>query len=190
MFELLAGIVVTLLALAMVLEPLLRPATGARVVGPAPMEEGELGDLSESESPKVQALLALKEIEFDRATGKLSDEDYALLKARYAAAALDAMKAEDVAAAAVAAPAAVPAAAHGGDDDAAEALVRRFKRRGQDGSLVCPTCGPRPEPDAVFCSTCGRSLLRAQASPRCHHCGAATPEGSKFCAGCGGRLAA
>ena len=42
------------------------------------------------ETARGQALIALKEIEFDRATGKLSDEDYAALTARYAAAALGA----------------------------------------------------------------------------------------------------
>ena len=40
------------------------------------------------------ALLALKEIEFDRETGKLSDEDYEMLKERYSAEALDALAEE------------------------------------------------------------------------------------------------
>ena len=35
------------------------------------------------ETPKGVALAALKEIEFDRETGKLSDEDYAFLKGKY-----------------------------------------------------------------------------------------------------------
>ena len=36
--------------------------------------------------------MALREIEFDRATGKLSDADYDELKARYTARAIDAMR--------------------------------------------------------------------------------------------------
>jgi hypothetical protein len=40
-------------------------------------------------------LLALKEIEFDRATGKLSDDDYAALKAKYSKVAIAAIEAEE-----------------------------------------------------------------------------------------------
>ena len=40
-------------------------------------------------------LVALREIEFDRATGKLSDVDYADLKTRYTREAIDAMRRED-----------------------------------------------------------------------------------------------
>ena len=39
------------------------------------------------------AVVALREIEFDRATGKLSDTDYAELKSRYTERALAAMRA-------------------------------------------------------------------------------------------------
>ena len=178
--ELIAGIVVTLTALALVLEPLLRPGGNIRSATP---DDVEFEDVEESESPKVQALLALREIEFDRATGKLSDDDYAQLKARYAAAAVAAMKEEDQAATRAPAPSAA------GSEDPAEAMVKRFKLRGGDQAR-CPTCGPRPEPGAVFCSTCGRSLLQPGAPARCYHCGTALPDGAKFCAACGGKIAA
>ena len=52
------------------------------------------------ETPKGVALPALKEIEFDRETGKLSDADYELLKGKYTAAALEALRAEEAASAA------------------------------------------------------------------------------------------
>jgi rRNA maturation endonuclease Nob1 len=66
--------------------------------------------------------------------------------------------------------------------DAAEEAVRRYRqRRG-----ACPTCGPRPEPDAVFCSSCGRYLPGA-----CPACGArVTAAGARFCPSCGSSLAA
>ncbi|HEY2824085.1 MAG TPA: zinc ribbon domain-containing protein, partial [Gemmatimonadales bacterium] len=170
--ELIAGIVVTLTALALVLEPLLRP--GGRVPLPAD-DDVEPEDPEESESPKIRALLTLREIEFDRATGKLSDDDYATLKARYAGEALAAMN-EEARASASADP-----AAH--VDDRAEAMVQRFKqRRGE--AMRCVVCGPRPEPGAVFCSRCGRSLLQADASARCFHCGHELPDGAKFCSTC------
>ncbi len=40
------------------------------------------------------------------------------------------------------------------DDDALEAMIRRHR-----GDLTsCPVCGPRPEVDARYCSSCGREL--------------------------------
>ncbi len=41
-------------------------------------------------------------------------------------------------------------------DDEIEAAVRTYRAR--LGPRACPTCGPRPESDAQFCSTCGRRL--------------------------------
>ncbi len=51
----------------------------------APASEGTRVDeiLDPEETARGRALLALKEIEFDRATGKLSDEDYSHLTERY-----------------------------------------------------------------------------------------------------------
>ncbi len=140
MLELMAGVIVALAALALVLEPLL--AKEASLSLPASVEP-DFTSIEESESPKIRALLALKEIEFDRATGKLSDEDYAGLKAKYSAEAVEEIKKEEVAAAEAV--------------DAAEHAVQLAKRA---ALVVCPACGPRPEPAAVFCSECGRLLSR------------------------------
>ena len=92
MLELLAGVAVAIAALAVVLEPVARPAPPA-----SPVDDDDEVPLEESASPKVQALLALKEIEFDRATGKLSDVDYDGLKTQYTGMALAAMRGEEAA---------------------------------------------------------------------------------------------
>lgn len=180
MLELIAGVVVAFAALVLVLEPLLR-----RGPADAPPERDDVESiaLEESESPKIQALLALREIEFDRATGKLSDEDYAALKAKYSVSAMAAIHAEERA-----------------DDDTAEredgardlgalaeAAVSRMRKR---GAVVCPACGPRPESGAVFCSSCGRTLANPDARPRCWACGAAIPSPARYCPSCGEALAA
>src|SRR5438067_8097812 len=73
-----------------VLLPILRPSSAANVS--TSIDEGE--DPDDDLSPQAVALRALKEIEFDRATGKLSDADYDTLKARYTAEALAALRAE------------------------------------------------------------------------------------------------
>ncbi len=142
MLELIAGVIVALVALALVLEPLL-----AKEPPPSPVEP-DFTSIEESESPKIRALLALKEIEFDRATGKLSDEDYTGLKAKYSAEAVEEIRREEVAGAADAAGAAA---------DAAEHAVQLAKHA---ALVVCPACGPRPEPAAVFCSRCGGLVSR------------------------------
>ena len=177
MLELIAGVLLAVGLLALVIQPLW---TGAGKPTPGPsgdVDEADLVDLDESDSPKIQALLALREIDFDRATGKLSDGDYEQLKARYTAKALAAMREEE-------ASEAIPSPDR---DDQAERMIARSKpgRR-----AVCPSCGPRPEPNVVFCSSCGRSLATASASPRCWVCGADLPAGARFCGGCGAAVAA
>jgi hypothetical protein len=136
------------------------------------------------------AIDALREIEFDRATGKLSDDDYASLKASYTRSALVELRskrgepaAEPIGSQQLAATpsmAGVPAIARG--DDPAEAAILRYRAIRRS----CDVCGPRPEPDPVFCSSCGKYLKGA-----CVTCGAVIDApASRFCANCGGSLAA
>ncbi|HJR33647.1 MAG TPA: hypothetical protein VJ817_01760 [Gemmatimonadales bacterium] len=123
--EMVGALAIAALVLWLVFEPVLGvPRESPELLEPEAPEETRRGT----------ALLALKEIEFDRETGKLSDQDYDLLKARYSAEALSAIAEED--GVVPEAPPAVPAGA----------------------ILSCLSCGPRPEPDAVYCSNCGRRL--------------------------------
>ena len=129
--ELVGALAIAALVLWLVFEPILGvPRESPELLEPEAPEETRRGT----------ALLALKEIEFDRETGKLSERDYDMLKARYSAEALSAIAEEDSPPPAV--DPAVPAV------PAVSAAVR----------LSCASCGPRPEPDAVYCSTCGRKL--------------------------------
>jgi hypothetical protein len=168
MLALVIGTLLAVAALAYVLYPLLfeSPMSGARSAmsrfAPVAPTGGD-----------EDAVAALREIEFDRATGKLSDADYSDLKTRYTARALEAMRAGGGAGApeGVAVP-----------DDAAEAAVLAIRRRLRS----CARCGPRPEADAVYCSNCGAYL-----DERCAGCGREVVEaGASFCAGCGRQLAA
>ncbi len=162
------AVAVGALALWIVLEPLLRPER----VGGLPAEP-----LDPEETPKGVALTALKEIEFDRATGKLSDADYQQLKTRYTAAAVEALRREEE-------------SALGADVEAMIAGRVRSLRSAPastSGAPECPSCGPRPEVDAVFCSSCGHRL---QAPATCPRCSAPLPPDSRFCETCGVRVAA
>ncbi len=114
------------------------------------------------------AIVALREIEFDRATGKLSERDYAELRRTYGERALREMRATN-------------AEADAKVEDPIEARVRAYRATRRE----CPTCGLRPEPDAIYCSTCGCFLDRA-----CPSCGTAIAEpGATFCSTCGKVLA-
>jgi hypothetical protein len=158
------GTLLAVAAMAWVLAPLFRADAG-RVAAPySPLRQ----DIA---ARRERAVEALREIEFDRATGKLSDADYDMLKARYTRQAVAAMRSESGAALV--------------DESEIEAAIRRA-REAQAAAPSCSIHGPRPEPDAIYCSECGRFLRGA-----CANCGAmTTAPGARFCEGCGHRLLA
>lgn len=169
MAALIVGTLLALGALAFVLYPMF---FGTRNAAPVPTPARRARGIDNDES---SAVAALRELEFDRATGKLSDADYAELKARYTKSAIAAMR----------------AAGRGGEtigttarpsDAEVEAIVLTQRQR----LAGCPTCGPRPESDAVYCSNCGRYL-----NNRCATCGAPVVAlEARYCNNCGNRLAA
>jgi hypothetical protein len=99
------------------------------------------------EHEKNIALLAIKEAEFDRAMGKLSEGDYSTLRSEYEDRALTALSALDV-------------------------LPHKSGDPPDDGTLVryCSACGQRFEIDDRFCAGCGsgRREVAARESPRRH----------------------
>jgi hypothetical protein len=80
------GLFVIVAAALFVAAPLFRPA-----IAGTPTDEG--GERERLERQKRQALLAIKEAELDYQMGKLSDEDFTQMRARFEAQALDAMAA-------------------------------------------------------------------------------------------------
>lgn len=154
---LVVGTILSVGALAFVLYPLFfAVARHTRVTDARPADDS--------------AILALREIEFDRATGKLSEADYRELKQTYAPRAV-----RELRAAQPAAEGAVPV-------DDIEAVAREYRLTHRE----CPTCGVRPEADAVYCSTCGGYLEK-----HCRECGADIIEpGAAFCSTCGASLQA
>lgn len=133
------------------------------------VDEGE--DPDDDLSPRAVALRALKEIDFDRATGKLSDADYEALRAQYTVAALAALREGD----------AGKGTGEGSQRPHHPSPVPRLP------SPVC-ACGSRPDPDAVFCASCGRRLT---ASPGfCSRCGTGLEADARYCGRCGVPVAA
>ena len=154
---LIIGTLLAVGALAFVLYPLFFDQPVARAVQARKVE---------SWSDDV-AVAALREIEFDRATGKLSEADYAQLKEQYTRQALARMRR-------------LPST--GAEEDEVEATIRAYRA----GRPTCDRCGPRPEGNATFCSNCGQYLPGS-----CEQCGRRVEEaGARFCSACGHRLAA
>ena len=162
MLELSLGILLAAGATYFVLLPILRPPVDS-ASGDVSGEEGE--DPADDMSPQTVALRALKEIEFDRATGKLSDTDYEQLKAKYTAEALAAMRMEP-----------------GFPPTLRPAPSSRLQ------APLCPEHAARPEKDAQFCSECGRRL--GSAPGYCARCGTALEDNARYCNRCGARVAA
>ena len=162
--ELTLAVLLAAAAVYFVLLPIFRVTPIDGVEGGDDGSEGE-----DDSSPRAVALRALKEIEFDRATGKLSDADYNALQQKYTALAVETYR--DVG--------------------------RRMRDAAPPGTPhpvspvshpVCPTHGPRSEPGARFCGECGRRLSSAHGF--CSRCGAALEAEAHFCNACGNRVAA
>lgn len=170
--EIAGAVLLGAVVLWLVLQPLYRPGSG-------------LPEYEEPEDPEETrrgiALLALKEIDFDRATGKLSDLDYEFLKQKYTTEALQAIREEEGGGVAT------------GMDRVETLVAARIDAIRAEGvgaaaaSLRCPRCGPRPESDTRFCSECGSALVD---SSQCQVCRSPLDPGSRFCANCGSRVAA
>ena len=94
------------------------------------------------ERQKLYAYAAIKEAEFDYRTGKLSENDFAGIRNRYTAQALEAI-------AALEAP--------------PPASSRPTAGRRPTRIAFCPICGHTVPPRANFCPACGRSLKEAVA---------------------------
>ncbi len=158
------ALVIALVAAALVLEPLLRAAPGEAASAPLPLfEDGDGAD-----DPRLvrrdRALAALKEIEFDRATAKLSDDDYQKMKAQFTAEALEALRHAD--STRVDRSARPPVRPSASTDEAVERLIASARERLAAGAGAagvagaarprsCLECGAVLEGRGRFCLECG-----------------------------------
>ena len=142
---------------------------------------------------------ALKDAEFDRETGKLTEEDYQVVRTRTMAEAagvlrqLDGLTPEAEAAfdaeieAAVARLREDGAAQPVAPDVAAavEAEIAALTKHGAPSrlKLACPDCGQPYQPGDAFCAACGASLANT-----CPQCGTFYRPGDAFCTRCGATL--
>lgn len=145
--------------------------------------------LGGSTDPVVEGLVgqrdatyaAIKELEFDHETGKLSDTDYRSMRAKMETKAVSLLQELD----ARHVPAGRNGEASGDDDQVIEREIQRLRRAPRaSGGLACPKCGTAHTAGDAFCAKCGTSLRGA----RCPNCGTRAALGDKFCARCGARV--
>jgi predicted nucleic acid-binding Zn ribbon protein len=114
-----------------------------------------------NERQRDEVLLALRDLEFDFKTGKVTEEDYGPLHAQLLAEAAKYIEAEKE------------------EDQQLETLIQ--SRRKSTSSLKCESCGTPLEAGQKFCSKCGQ----AAKSVSCPSCGKKIHAGDLFCSSCG-----
>lgn len=139
-----AGLLIAIVAVLLVLEPVIRAARGERIARSEGLLAEDEGDLDPTEDRKARALTALREIEFDQATGKLSDEDYAKLYERYSVEAVAALRETEQ-----------QHDGNAGKTDAVESLIARARSSRRAGPKFCEECGAELEGSRRFCVECG-----------------------------------
>ena len=115
----------------------------------------EWDEPTEAEARRRVTLLALRDVEYDYATGKLDETDYKSLKRELAAEALTAL--EHAEAESAAGPAAAP--------PELEAEIARL-RGGIQAGTTCGACGTVNDAGSGFCAYCGAPLSLSSAGPR------------------------
>lgn len=127
--SLLVGFVLLAAALVYVGRPFFeKPGKGAKTVSKA-------GQAQARES----VLSALRDLDFDFKTGKISEEDYQPLRAQLLTEAAQFMQTENK------------------EGEQLEALIQS-RRKSQSRQLSCPTCGKKIVLGDAFCSSCGTKL--------------------------------
>ncbi len=158
---------------AYVFYPLVRAsALGGRY----PREAAESERLAELLARRDAIYQAIRDLDFDRETGKLSAEDHQLMRARLTAEGVAVLQELDRLLT-LASPEDLEAQIE------REVAALRARRERPARPRTCPECGQAVPADALFCVACGTALER-----RCPACGAAFEAGDRYCRACGAAL--
>ncbi len=122
---------------------------------------------------KQGALAALRDLDFDFRTGKVTEDDYAPLRQRLVAEAGQALQAAEMAA--------KPSPELDAEIEAAVHARRASTRARRDAT--CPHCQAPVSRADRFCPQCGKAMTAT-----CPQCRRAVDATDKFCAGCGATL--
>lgn len=200
MVNTLVNVILALLAVAFIAYPLLAPPR-------AEEEDFELPeDLDELYRRKESAYSAIKELEFDFRTGKLSEGDYRELETRYRADALEilgAIEETEGAGQETQRSGGKKSAAKKGATGRREVRAEATPRATASNPYACGSCGRVNPEGSLFCAACGSELEASEMSdatltgdpenagdsePVCDDCGAWVDPDNRFCASCGAEV--
>ncbi len=192
-----AALLLTLLIALYVLYPVIRASALGRRYFREAAESDRLADILAQRDAIYQAI---RDLDFDRETGKLTPEDHRAMRAQLVAQGVAVLQELD------------RLMEHVGADDLEGEIEREVARLRQHRAVpvtepavsgvgeaeteplaarTCPQCGQRARPDAAFCVHCGTSLEAVTAEPCegvCPSCGASFEAGDRYCRVCGAAL--
>lgn len=150
MTAIIGGILLAVGVVLYILEPVF---SGQR----APLYDG-VEEYDEAVARRRIALTALRDLEYDRATGKVDGDDYDLLKAELSREALRHLEAQEELAEQVGRPAGAE-----GAQPVLEEEIARIRAALREG-LGCSACDTVNRPGSSFCSGCGATLPGKEAA--------------------------
>jgi len=157
------SILIGLLLLAATIPIVIKPLLNHRRLKPAAARVVPVSSADQHQA----TLLALRDLEFDHRTGKVTDEDYASLRTDLLAQAAATIDAKDKGA--INLDTLIEEAVRSRRQTNVDALIEaavRSRRKNQaelQTANFCPKCGRKARVDDRFCASCGASLaIRAE----------------------------
>lgn len=150
------------------------PAGGAFDAGELDDDEEDDPALAELRDKKARLYESIRELDFDKAAGKISAADYEAARNDYLAQ-VSAVMAEIDARAPT-----EPAPAHGKHE---KKQRKRKPASDAEPTLACSSCGEENPAGSKFCLECGTSLGKT-----CGSCGESLPPKARFCIACGEKV--
>lgn len=191
----------TLILSAITIAFVLYPVFRASGLGRRHITDSAIGDqLAELIARRDAIYEAIRDVDFDRETGKLTEEDHRLMRQRLTAEGVRVLQEldhlvqsdvrEDLEDAIEREVAALRQTRPAGtvEEEAirreAPEMVTAPEAAAFDGKLItCHSCGGRVQAGAKFCTHCGASLALT-----CPDCGVSVEAGDRFCSRCGAEL--
>ena len=162
------------IVITFVLYPVFTEATAG---APAAFNEAELA-LADLHDKKAMLYEVIQELDFEKASGKISDSDYESARNKYLAQVAAVMEKLD----ALAPP--DPSPKTTASTKTRKSAKKRTQQKSQ-GARACVSCGELNPKGSNFCLECGKPFALT-----CASCGESVPAKARFCNACGEKVTA
>ena len=161
------------IVVAFVLYPVFTEATAG---APAEFDEAELA-LADLRDKKAMLYEVIQELDFEKASGKVSDSDYESTRNNYLAQVAAVMQKLDALA---------PPEPKTGSTKTKKPAKKQTRQKSQgDLKRECASCGELNPKASNFCLECGKPFALT-----CASCGESVPAKARFCNACGEKVSA